>query len=97
LTTGEPVTPRRRWTVLYNDALLAWLEVRPAQWRVDRVLEWIDELRDAGPPPDAVPVDPDDDVYLAAVPGTATDLFIVATFRVISDEREQLILLKLLE
>lgn len=97
MTTGEPPTAPKPWTVFYNDALLAWLDTEPALWLVDRVLDWIAQLRDTGPPHEGVSTDPEDDRYLAPIPGTGTERTVVATYRVIADDREQLIIVNSIE
>ena len=94
-SSGGPVELPDAWSVLYNDALLRWLDLRPPERAVDAVVAWLDECQRRGPPDDAVQIYEDNDLYYAVVPGTAVDgVSVVIQYLVVADDRERLIIVR---
>jgi len=95
LTSGD-LNPPEHWRVLYDEPLLAWLDTRPSQWRVDQVVAWIDHRKITGPPSDAVVVRADDpDRFYAVVPRTEEgQAWIVVEYVLVDDGIESLIVVK---
>jgi len=95
LSAGDP-PPSNPWSILYNDALLAWLDTRPSVDRVERVVAWIEQCKAEGPPAHAVLVRGDEpDWFYAVVPGTEEHgTRVVIEYLVVHDDREALIIVR---
>lgn len=96
MTAGGPnIPPNSDWSVLYDEALLRWLDTRPAEGQVDAFVQWVDYIRNSGPPAAAVRIYEDDDLYVAIVPGTELEgISVSVEFRLVVDDRERLILVR---
>jgi len=81
--------PPSPWSVLYNDALLRWLDSRPDRADVGRVDSWLQERRTDGPPEDAS-VFRGEDEFIALIPGSSVRI----RYLLVQDDREQLIIVK---
>jgi hypothetical protein len=79
------------WKVLYEPAVRAWLSLHePDQWTIERVLEWLERLKEFGPPDDCIPL-ADEDLYLSPIPRTE----LIASYYVLAYER--LLIIKLID
>lgn len=94
-SSGGPVALPDAWSVLYDDALLRWLDHRPPERAVEAVVAWLDECRRHGSPEDAVRIYADEDLYYAMVPGsTVDDVTVVIKYLLVADDRERLVIVR---
>jgi hypothetical protein len=68
LTAGTaPKLPDSGWSVLYEDALNAWLRTRPSTLLLGPASEWISSAEAMGPPPDGIAATGPEGLYVAPV------------------------------